>query len=379
MLWTEKYRPQNLKDVLCSSSVIADIRKHIKSWKMGDNSCLLLCGPSGVGKTVLLSLVLSAMKLLPMYIRSESDLECTKKSAGLRTYKKYCIVIDDADTFNSLDGLGSIASKLSHPLVVVCIDRYATSIKPLHKIANVVTMKPQFTSRIINILVSICRQEGIEVDSADELTSFVNNGDIRQALIQLQTLDTGAVIDRNETVAMRANKLMSPHICSLEEDLRKTETDSDMLALMIQENYLNRNGDITVVADSADALSLWDVTCHTHSASAAYHFVTAARMCPTSAFPRFPIELGKSSTRIKNGQAIRDFRIVDFHASSQIIRRKLEQYVMTRDMTQLHDILKRYNIQTNLQAFWDFGGYDKKTTIKPSTKASLTKMLKQKP
>lgn len=377
MLWTEKHRPQHLKDVLCSSSVIADIRTYLKTWKMGDDSCLLLCGPSGVGKTALITLVLSAMKLIPIFVRSEVDIECTKKSAGLMTQKKYCILVDDADSFQNFDGLDSIASKLSHPLVFICIDMYAKSIKPLHKIAKVVAMKPQFTSRITKVLASICRSEGIEVESDEDLASFVTNGDIRQALIQLQTLDTAATTDRCQTVSMTAHALMSPHNDSLENDVTKTETDSELLSLMIHENYLNRNGDIATAADAAEAMSLYDFSCHKHPASAAYHAVSAARMRPTSAFPRFPVELGKSSTRRKNDRILREFRIEDFNAMYPLIRQKIERCVMTKDVEELHYIMKRFRLQPNLQTFLEIGKYDKKTIMKASTKASMTKMLKQ--
>ena len=51
--WTEKYRPDSLKQVLGNGKAIEELRAWAKSWEMGEpiTGAAILYGPAGTGKT----------------------------------------------------------------------------------------------------------------------------------------------------------------------------------------------------------------------------------------------------------------------------------------------------------------------------------------
>ena len=52
MLWTDKYRPKNLKEILGNNKEKKIIESWVENWKNGNpQQPLLLVGPPGIGKT----------------------------------------------------------------------------------------------------------------------------------------------------------------------------------------------------------------------------------------------------------------------------------------------------------------------------------------
>ena len=61
-LWVDKYRPNNLDDILMPDKSITQIKDWISNFEKNKNKILLLHGPPGVGKTTLANIILNQYK-----------------------------------------------------------------------------------------------------------------------------------------------------------------------------------------------------------------------------------------------------------------------------------------------------------------------------
>ena len=76
MLWTDKYRPQTLDEVVGNNKEKKIIEDWVKNWKNGNpQQPLLLVGPPGIGKTTLALIIakdFSDYTLIPFTIERNS-------------------------------------------------------------------------------------------------------------------------------------------------------------------------------------------------------------------------------------------------------------------------------------------------------------------
>ena len=62
MLWTEKYRPTNIEELLGNSRAVETATKWINNISKKSIKPLIISGPSGVGKTSLSEILLKTQK-----------------------------------------------------------------------------------------------------------------------------------------------------------------------------------------------------------------------------------------------------------------------------------------------------------------------------
>lgn len=208
MLWTDKYRPQTLDEVVGNNKEKKIIQDWVSSWKNGNpQKPLLLVGPPGIGKTTLAQIIANEfseyVELNASDKRSHDIIKSTigesSSSRSLFGDEYKLIILDEVDGIHGTNdrggvkAIGEIIKSSKHPLILIANDFYSkrlTSIKPK---CNVIKMAKVRSPSIKKALREIAQKEDVKVNpKALELISKKSNGDMRSAINTLQALSDKA-------------------------------------------------------------------------------------------------------------------------------------------------------------------------------------------
>lgn len=204
MLWTEKYRPKSIADVVGNNKEKEQIQKWVDEWKAGNpQKPLLLVGPAGIGKTTLAHLIADhfdeSIELNASDKRSQEEIMKTvgesSSSSSLfgDTYK--CIILDEVDGIHGTNDRGGVRAineiiKTSkHPLILIANDLYSKRLTTIKTKCQVIKMKKIRSTSINKLFKEITKEEGIKANPAalKELSKKAG-GDLRSALNTLQAI-----------------------------------------------------------------------------------------------------------------------------------------------------------------------------------------------
>eukprot|EP00931_Biecheleriopsis_adriatica_P092270 TRINITY_DN66091_c0_g1_i1.p1 TRINITY_DN66091_c0_g1~~TRINITY_DN66091_c0_g1_i1.p1 ORF type:complete len:627 (-),score=177.93 TRINITY_DN66091_c0_g1_i1:153-2033(-) len=380
--WAERHRPRHLGEVVGNTDQVRKLAEWLRDWNdvvlKGKKKeipapdpnkkffqappenlnarAVLISGPPGIGKTTTCSLVArcSRYKLMEFNAsdaRSKAVIESMSNSlAGNRTLKfgaqqgqssleKAVIIMDECDGMAGGDAGGMQAlikmiQNTKSPVICICNDRGAMQVKELAKHCYDLRFKRPENIAVAKRIKSIVESEGKKVElAAVESVVDACGQDIRQVINHLQffgSLSAGGRACQKDTQVMLSpfdacSKLLSfqREPLPMERRLDMFYIDTDMVPLMIQENYLRpmekRSAGLDEVAllercakaseliATADTMQgSFEVT---NSAAFIGTIYPAALMCsPDEAFPRpsFPTWLTKRSQMSKSDRILQD-------------------------------------------------------------------------
>ena len=202
MLWTEKYRPKKLNDVIGQEHFTSDARGWIEERNMPN---VLLYGNPGNGKTGA-GLVLGREILGETFKDNYFEVNASddRRLENVRTTIKNIaqsgtigdapfriLLLDEMDgmTTDAQNALKRIMERYSNNIrfVITCNDRNKIIFALQSRCANY-HFKPLSNEAVLEVLTSILKAEEITRFSQDELDSFIYamNGDMRRAITELQ-------------------------------------------------------------------------------------------------------------------------------------------------------------------------------------------------
>ncbi|HDD46566.1 MAG TPA: replication factor C large subunit [Candidatus Aenigmarchaeota archaeon] len=285
MLWTEKYKPKTIEGIIGQKKQKEEILNFIRNFR--PKVAMLVYGPPGVGKTLTIEVIASQEKLLLVSmnasdVRNKTEIErnLLEISKGKPLfYKGVIILIDEVDGIAGKDDKGAVGAIINiikhskYPVFLIANDPWKPKLRELRKYCKMVKFGKIDTRSIEKKLKEICKAEGIEVDEKviKNLARW-SQGDIRSAIIDLQTLGEGKkkIVERDLEILgyrERENEIFnvlftifhSGSIMASKRAIDSCDKDADEIFWWIENNITKEFSDAKKIAKAFDILSKADI------------------------------------------------------------------------------------------------------------------------
>ena len=299
-LWTDKYIPKNISDIIGNQQQIRNIEQWLDNWddcilngnknevnKTGKKNskngninarATIISGPPGIGKTSAVR-VLTKIKGYRTFELNASDKRnkdtinnsvgflmnnTTLSSIDNSTNTKNIIIMDEVDGMagnedkGGIKALIDIVKKTKIPIIFICNDIYSPKLKSLINYCYDIRFFKPDKRQIVLRLMDICKKEGIFLDN-QTLTYVVENfgNDIRQIINYLDLCsrnknafknikknceevkkDKSITVGSFDVTKLLLNKNESSKL-NFVQKLDLFFVDFDLIPNMMQENYIN--------------------------------------------------------------------------------------------------------------------------------------------
>lgn len=204
MMWSEKYRPQSIADMVGNEEARTAFVEWFAKWKKGTKP-LLLVGPPGIGKTTLANLAskqfgYDMIGLNASDIRNKQRIQemLSPVLGNLSIFGKQMIFVDEVDgihgrsDFGGVEGLIKILKEPTVPIILAANSETSDKMKGIKKVVKTIHLKP-LPPRLLQLyLKKILKNENAKLGLGSIIKIIINSrGDLRSMINSSQALVTG--------------------------------------------------------------------------------------------------------------------------------------------------------------------------------------------
>ena len=200
-MWSEKYRPASLEDMVGNEEGRAKLRIWLRKWKPGSKAALLV-GPPGTGKTTTVHLVArdAELQLVELNASDSRTKDRLSKKVGEAITSTSLfggmslIFLDEVDglagraDFGAVEFIKEAVKKSQSPVVMAANDPESDEVRKLGSAATRIEFRKPEPAEVVKRLEKIAQKEKLVV-SKDEMARIASaaNGDLRAAINFLQS------------------------------------------------------------------------------------------------------------------------------------------------------------------------------------------------
>jgi DNA polymerase III delta prime subunit len=326
---TQKYRPTHYDDIIGNKINTNAIVSWISSWTSNNKKKMLIVwGPCGVGKSLAIDLILrlNDYNIVELNTDDERGKDYVKskikpilKIIKSVSNKKNVLVVEDIDCssdYGFISSLVDCTKETEIPIICTCNDLYVQSLKPLRDLSTEIKFqKIEASELVFKYLRNIIKRENIKINDSSLRSLF--NGDLRNTLNNLQAFvfssSSSSWKDDNTSASLfDLTSSMLSQTNDMERKYNSFWSDTDLLPLMVHENYVQNSINTTSYDSAIDSLSDMDLFFDSYDLLpyAATSCVQAVINChPKGGIMKFPAFLGKMSTKNKNNSIYQQFSL----------------------------------------------------------------------
>lgn len=266
----EKYKPNNLSGVLGQKDLILKLNDWLTKWKPGKT--LLIYGPSGTGKTLIVNLMakeknMSLFEINASDDRSASSIKETLLPASKEgsLFKRRLILIDEVDSFGESDRGGiaeiiKIIKDSANPIILIANDAYNPKLRSLRAYCELIRIRRIPVNTIEKKLEEIALNEKIKIDKeATRRIAESADGNIRSAINDLKS-NAETFRDREKNIFEVLHDVFRGK--DLKKSLRaidSSDKDLDEIFWWIEQNIPLEYQDLRLMTDAFEVLSKADL------------------------------------------------------------------------------------------------------------------------